>query len=163
MANVFISHTGADIGWARELHGWLSEDGHQVFLDVDRHDGVQVGVEWERLLYERLRLADAVVCVVSPAYFESVWCVAEIGAARALGTELLPVRATCGQIDDRLLTLLQFVDVAGDPTDARERLRSRLGVIDGTGGRGWADDQSPYPGLRAFDDAAHLKVTSPAH
>ena len=77
VANVFISHTGADIGWAREIHGWLSEDGHQVFLDVDRHDGVPVGVEWERLLYERLRLADAVVCVVSPAYFESVWCAAE--------------------------------------------------------------------------------------
>ena len=131
MANVFISHTGADIGWAREIHRWLSEDGHQVFLDVDRHDGVPVGVEWERLLYERLRWADAVVCVVSPAYFESVWCAAEIGAARALGTELLPVRAACGQLDDRLLTLLQFVDVAGDPADARERLRSRLSVIDG--------------------------------
>jgi hypothetical protein len=65
LANVFISHTGADIGWAREIHGWLSDDGHQVFLDVDRHDGVQVGVEWERLLYERLRWADAVVCVWS--------------------------------------------------------------------------------------------------
>jgi WD40 repeat protein len=155
VANVFISHTGADIGWAREIHGWLSEDGHQVFLDVDRHDGVPVGVEWERLLYERLRSADAVVCVVSPAYFESVWCAAEIGAARALGTELLPVRASYGQLDDQLLTLLQFVDVAGDPTDARERLRSRLSVIDGTGGRGWADDQSPYPGLRAFELGEH--------
>lgn len=155
MANVFISHTGADIGWAREIHGWLSEDGHDVFLDVDRHGGVPVGVEWERLLYERLRSADAMVCVVSPAYFESVWCVAEIGAARALGTELLPVRVTSVQIDDQLLTMLQFVDVAGDPTDARERLRSRLSVIDGTGGRGWADDQSPYPGLRAFELGEH--------
>ena len=54
MANVFISHTGADIGWARQIHGWLSEDGHSVFLDVDQHDGVPVGVEWRRLLYERL-------------------------------------------------------------------------------------------------------------
>ena len=151
MANVFISHTGADIGSARKIHGWLSEDGHSVFLDVDQHDGVPVGVDWERLLFDRLHEADAMVCVISRAYLQSVWCAAEIGAARTLGTELLPVRVSAEPIDDRLLRLQQYVDAAADPTDARERLQLRLRAIDGTGGWGWPDDKSPYPGLRPFD------------
>ena len=40
MANVFISHTSADIGWAEQIHQWLCEDGHKVFLDSDQDDGV---------------------------------------------------------------------------------------------------------------------------
>ena len=36
VANVFISHTGADIGWAQQIHQWLLEDAHKVFLDSDQ-------------------------------------------------------------------------------------------------------------------------------
>lgn len=155
MANVFISHTGADIGWARQIHGWLSEVGHSVFLDVDQHDGVPVGIDWRRLLFDRLHGADAMVCVTSPAYLQSVWCAAEIGAAHALGTELLPVRVSSEPIDDRLLRLQQYVDAAADPTEARKRLQLRLAAIDGAGGWGWPDGKSPYPGLRPFDLGEH--------
>ena len=76
------------------------------------------------------------MCVISPAYLQSVWCAAEIGAARTLGTELLPVRVSAEPIDDRLLRLQQYVDAAADPTDARMRLQLRLRGIDGAGG--WA-------------------------
>ena len=31
----------------------------------------------------------------------------------------------------------------------------KLAKIDGTGGRGWPDDRSPYPGLRAFELDEH--------
>ena len=155
VANVFISHTGADIGWARQIHGWLSEVGHSVFLDVDQHDGVPVGIDWRRLLFDRLHGADAMVCVTSPAYLQSVWCAAEIGAAHALGTELLPVRVSSEPIDDRLLRLQQYVDAAADPTEARKRLQLRLAAIDGAGGWGWPDGKSPYPGLRPFDLGEH--------
>ncbi|AQA24410.1 AAA ATPase domain protein [Rhodococcus sp. MTM3W5.2] len=155
MANVFISHASADHAWAEEIRRWLSEDAHEVFFDRDKRDGIPAGDEWEPRLYERLRWADAVVCIVTPSYLESVWCAAEIGAARALGSELLPVRATSESVNHRLLKLKQYVDVARDPVDARERLRSRLSVIDGGGGRGWPDDQSPYPGLRAFETSEH--------
>src|SRR6476620_8951171 len=89
VANVFISHTGADIGWAEQIHQWLLEDAHKVFLDSDQGDGVRAGEEWRPRLYERLRWADAVICVVTPAYLESAWCAAEIGAAQALGSEIL--------------------------------------------------------------------------
>jgi WD40 repeat protein len=155
VANVFISHTGADVEWAEQICRWLHEDGHNVFLDVDKRDGVSPGDDWEALLYERLHWADAVVCVVTPAYLQSVWCAAEIGAARALGSELLPVRVTSEPLDDQLLTLKQYVDAARDASDARDRLRSSLRNIDGTGGRGWPENKSPYPGLRAFELGEH--------
>ena len=63
MARVFVSHAGADTALAGEVHRWLVEDGHEVFLDRDLRDGIAVGEEWEQRLHERLRWADAVVCV----------------------------------------------------------------------------------------------------
>ena len=83
MARVFISHAGADTRWAEQLHQWLKADRHEAFLDRDKDDGVLPGEEWEKRLYAELRKADAVVCVVTESYFKSVWCAAEVGAARA--------------------------------------------------------------------------------
>ena len=155
MANVFLSHSSADIGWAREIYGWLKEDHHEVFLDQHDQYGIPAGDDWRQRLNERLRWADAVVCVVTPSYMKSAWCAAEVGAAYVLGSEVLPARASAEHVDDKLLDVKQFVDVVHDATGARERLRSRLDVIDGGGGRGWPDDKSPYPGLRAFDLGEH--------
>jgi WD40 repeat protein len=155
VANVFISHSSADIGWAEQIHRWVSEDGHKAFLDSDKDDGIVAGDEWRARLYERLRWAGAVICVVTPPYLASPWCAAEIGAAQALGSEILPVRASSEPLDDRLLTSKQYVDVARDPAGARDRLRLRLSIIDGAGGWGWPDDASPYPGLRPFQLGEH--------
>ena len=155
MARVFISHASSDSGWAEQLRDWLTEDGHGTFLDRHQDDGILPGEDWEKRLYSELQAADAVVCVVTDSYIKSVWCAAEIGAARALGAELLPVRFSAGDGLHTLLKTLQGLDAAADPHDARERLRDRLAVIDGGGGRGWSDDRSPYPGLRPFDLGEH--------
>ncbi len=155
MARVFISHASVDTGWAEQVRGWLAEDGHETFLDQHQDDGILPGEDWEKRLYSELQAADAVVCVVTESYVQSVWCAAEIGAARALGAELLPVRFSAGDELHTLLKTLQALDAAADPHDARERLRDRLAVIDGGGGRGWSDDRSPYPGLRPFDLGEH--------
>ena len=155
MANVFISHAGADTHWAEQIYAWLKEDGHHAFLDRDKSDGVLPGEEWEKRLYSELREADAVVCVVTESYVKSVWCAAEIGAARGLGTELLPVRFSATDDIHTLLKPIHQVDASQDPDEARERLRLRLSVIDGGGGWGWPDDKSPYPGLRPFELGEH--------
>ena len=97
MARVFVSHASEDQLVAARLHGWLVGDGHEVFLDRDLRDGIGVGEVWEQRLYERLRWADAVVCLVTSAYRDSVWCAAEVGIARSLGSRLLPVLAEPGQ------------------------------------------------------------------
>ena len=89
MARVFVSHSGVDVGLATEVHGWLTGDGHEVFLDRDVCDGIVVGEDWQRRLHERLRWADAVVCVVTSTYVSSLWCAAEVAVAQSRGSRLL--------------------------------------------------------------------------
>jgi WD40 repeat protein len=43
VARVFVSHAGEDLALAGEVHLWLVEDGHEVFLDQHLRDGLVVG------------------------------------------------------------------------------------------------------------------------
>jgi TIR domain len=61
-------------------------------------------------LHERLRWADAVICVVTPAYLGSLWCSAEVGIALARGSRVLPVRAK-PEVVHPLLRSLQHADL----------------------------------------------------
>ena len=74
MARVFISHASDDTERAGQLHRWLVAEGHEVFLDRDLRDGILVGDDWRERLHERLRWADAVVCVVTSTAVNSPWC-----------------------------------------------------------------------------------------
>ena len=103
---------------------------------------------------ERLRWADAVVCVLTSAYLASVWCTAELVTAQNRGSRLLPVRAEPGA-DHPLLKAVQRADAATDICMARAKLAGALRRIDDAGGSGWADDRSPFPGLRPFDTDLH--------
>jgi hypothetical protein len=42
VARVFVSHSSADVALAGEVHRWLVEDGHEIFLDQDLRDGLVV-------------------------------------------------------------------------------------------------------------------------
>lgn len=148
MARVFLSHTGSDDAIATDVHQWLVGRGHEVFLDHDLRDGVAMGAEWEQRLHERLRWADALLCVVSPAFIESTWCSAEIGAARSRGTLILPLSTRPGLIHP-LLGFIQHVALSDE--GRWEKLAATLHRIQYGGGVGWPDDRSPYPGLRPFE------------
>ncbi|MGH3688210.1 MAG: toll/interleukin-1 receptor domain-containing protein [Pseudonocardiaceae bacterium] len=150
MARVFVSYASKDLALAREVHGWLVEADHEVFLAQDPRDGIVLGKQWRARLQERLRWADAVVCVVTSAYGESTWCAAEVATAQARGSQLLPLRAEPG-LAHPLLTEVQHTDLTQDPVAARAALRR----IDAAGGWGWPDDRSPFPGLRSFDVDRH--------
>ena len=113
MARVFVSHAGEDLALAREVRRWLVDAGHEVFLDQDLRDGIAMGELWEQRLHERLRWAGAMVCVVTSAYRDSVWCAAEIGAARSRGSRLLPLRAEPDAVHP-LLAALQHFDYPAD-------------------------------------------------
>src|SRR5580704_14011889 len=106
VARVFISHASEDRERAGPLHQWLFDEGHDVFLAQDLRDGILVGEEWERLLRERLRWADAVLCVITRAHLGSLWCTAEVAIALSWGSRLLPVRAEPGLVHP-LLTSVQ--------------------------------------------------------
>src|SRR5918998_104176 len=134
MASVFISHSGKDAALAAEVHGWLARDGHDVFLDQDLFDGIHVGEQWEKRLHERLRWADAVVCVLTSAYLASVWCTAELTIAQSRGSRLLPVQAEPG-VRHPLLNSVQYVDITADAAAARARMAEALLRVDAAGGR----------------------------
>ena len=91
MASIFISYARVDAVQATRMASWLREDGHDVFVDLDPQGGIDLGDEWESRLHERLRWADAVVCLLTQAYVRSVWGAAEIGAARSRGNRVFPV------------------------------------------------------------------------
>jgi hypothetical protein len=71
VARVFISYASKDLALAQEVRRWLVEAGHEVFLGHDPRDGIAVGEQWRFRLNERLRWADAVICVVTSAALAS--------------------------------------------------------------------------------------------
>ncbi|MGH3696956.1 MAG: TIR domain-containing protein [Pseudonocardiaceae bacterium] len=152
MARVFVSHASEDRECAGQLHRWLVAEGHEVFLDQDLRDGIMVGDEWDKRLHERLRWADAVVCVVTSAAVESPWCSAEVGIALSRGSRLLPVRAEAG-VTHPLLRSAQYADLTS--ITGRAMLVEALRQVDAAGGFGWPDDRSPFPGLRPFAVEQH--------
>ncbi|HSL06708.1 MAG TPA: toll/interleukin-1 receptor domain-containing protein, partial [Pseudonocardiaceae bacterium] len=154
MARVFVSYAGADRECAGQLHQWLVAEGHEVFLDQDPGTGIAVGEEWDKRLHERLRWADAVVCVVTSAAVASTWCTAEVSIALSRGNRLLPVRAEPG-VEHPLLKSAQYADLTRDPVTARAALVEALRRVDVAGGFGWPDDKSPFPGLRPLDVDEH--------
>src|SRR3954447_5643261 len=162
MARVFVSHSGKDASLADEVHRWLVDDGHQAFLDEDLYDGIRVGDQWEQRLHERLRWADAMVCVLTSNYLTSVWCTAELAIAQWRGSRVLPVRAE-PELDHPLVHSLQHVDMARDAAAARAKLAAELLRVDAAGGAGWPDDRSPFPGLRAMDTDEHLVFFGRSH
>src|SRR5690348_15095996 len=96
MARVFISYAHTDGEVAAQVHDWLAADGHEIFLDRDIIGGIHVGEDWQERLHERLRWADAVVCLVSAVSVASTWCVCEVSTALSRGSRILPLQVEPG-------------------------------------------------------------------
>jgi hypothetical protein len=154
VARVFVSYASQDRECAAQLHQWLVAEGHEVFLDRDPGNGIAVGEEWDKRLHERLRWADAVVCVVTSAAVASTWCTAEISIALSRGSRVLPVLAE-PRVGHPLLPCAQYADLTVDAAAGRAALVEALRRVDAVGGFGWPDDRSPFPGLRSFDVDEH--------
>ena len=125
MARVFISYARTDAEVAGRVQGWLVDAGHEVFLDRDVDGGIRVGEDWQERLHERLRWADAVVCLVSAASVESTWCVCEVSTALSRGSRVLPAagraRGAASAADPAAARATSTVMTA----DARARLGRR--------------------------------------
>jgi hypothetical protein len=154
MASLFISYSRRDAAAAKAIRKQLRAAGFQaVFLDVDPEDGIPAGQPWERELYARVRLADAIVFLSSPAATSSQWCFAELTLARATGTPIIPVVVE-GEIPP-LLAGIQAIPFK----DGRRRAKVRLIRALRQHGLDPRDSftfdpmtQPPYPGLRSFSE-----------
>jgi WD40 repeat protein len=152
VAKVFISYASVNLEYALDIHDYLVDAGHDVFLDRDARDGIDVGELWRERLYQELRNADAVVCLVTEAYLTSSWCAAEVGIADCLGCLLLPVRASAARVAHPLLPpqTVRYLDYHSARDEAKSLLRSRLRQVDAGGPGRWREGENPFPGLRSF-------------
>jgi tetratricopeptide (TPR) repeat protein len=155
MAAIFVSHSSRDDALANEVRIWLAKDGYeQVFLDFDKHTGLQAGENWERRLYEEIERSHAVILILTPNWLESKWCFVEFAQARALGKIIFPIILTpLG--DKRIAPEIQGVDLRDWTVDGQEYLRRRIRQVTDEVARGFTWDRSrcPYPGINSFDRA----------
>jgi energy-coupling factor transporter ATP-binding protein EcfA2 len=154
MIRVFVSYAGTDRERADELHQWLVAEGHEVFLAHDLRDGIVAGEQWRLRLYEKLRWADTVVCVLTSAYLASTWCTAEVAIAQSRGSRLIPILDEPTVVHP-LLSEVQHIDWTQNLAGAYAALAEVLRRVGAGGGFGWPDDQSPFPELRSFGVEQH--------
>jgi hypothetical protein len=158
VAAIFISHSSRDNEFAAEMKAWLDHHGYeQVFLDFDKHSGLQAGAQWERELYEKVARCHAVILILTPNWLDSKWCFVEFAQARALGKIIFPVvLSPLG--DHKVAPEIQGVDLRDWNADGQSYLRRRIREVSDEVARGfpWRRDRSPYPGIHSFDmeDAA---------
>ena len=151
MPAIFISHASVDKPLAAEIRATLTRLGFEhSFLDYD----IALAEDWERRLYEELSRCHAVLLVLTPAWFASKWCFAELVQSRALGKLILPVR--CAPLErNAVLPEVQSIDLTDWNADGLRRLEERLRAISDELARGFTLDPNrpPYPGIHAFEEA----------
>ena len=88
---VFVSHSGQDNELVRDIARRLRDAGLKSFVDFEAVPNVAAR---KRRLRERLRKADAVLILVTPAtLLRSSWTMTELGMAEAFDRIILPVMA----------------------------------------------------------------------
>src|SRR3954467_11547494 len=86
MAKIFISHSSANNAAALAVAQWLAENGwDDFFLDIEPARGLSPGERWQEALKAASDPCEAVLCLISPAWRDSRWCLAELLLAKQLG------------------------------------------------------------------------------
>src|SRR5262249_16307855 len=89
VSRLFISHSSANNRAATALAKWLSEQGYNdVYLDIDPDRGIAAGERWQKALKAAADRCQAVLCLISPAWLDSRWCLAEFLLAKTLSKRI---------------------------------------------------------------------------
>jgi len=88
--SVFISHSHQDNELVRDLARRLRDAGLKPVADLS---DIPAGAEWRKVVRERLREAEAMIILVTPAALSSAWMMAELGMAEGFERLILPVVA----------------------------------------------------------------------
>jgi len=125
--DVFFSYKRHDLtlDWTRRVHRqfqfWLTEElgGRKARLFVDE-DCIEIGDNWPLTLRNALQVSRCMVCVWSPSYFQSNWCLSEWMSFRerekVVGLNshglIAPLRFHDGEHFPPEAQVVQWVDVA---------------------------------------------------
>jgi len=117
MSRFFISHAGKEYREARALRKWLIQQepplANEIFLDVERVDGIQIGNEWVDELRRAGYRAETIICLLSSTWEKSAECRAEFRLATYLSRRILCARLE--PYEERSITAdWQRCDLFGD-------------------------------------------------
>ncbi|HYM46641.1 MAG TPA: toll/interleukin-1 receptor domain-containing protein, partial [Solirubrobacteraceae bacterium] len=92
VGRLFISHSSVDkplvASFVRLLETGMAVPGDQILASSVEGRGVPPGVDYRAYLKRELAGSDAVLFLLSPAFYQSPFCMAEYGAAWALESDI---------------------------------------------------------------------------
>jgi len=92
MSKIFISHSSHDNAKALAVAQWLKQQGWaDYFLDITPTRGLVPGKRWQAELRAATDRCEAVLCLISPAWCDSKWCLVEFLWAKQLGKAMFGV------------------------------------------------------------------------
>jgi hypothetical protein len=106
---VFISYARTEDHFAQNLAEKLQSSGISVFYD---HADLAVGEDFQEVLRSTIERCDFVVVLMSPQYFRSPWCQAELSWGLEANKRLLPVLID-GEPQGPL-SYIQYLDASHD-------------------------------------------------
>ncbi|MFS8978220.1 TIR domain-containing protein [Cupriavidus necator] len=100
MSRIFISHSSANNALALAVGRWLSDKGwDDYFLDLEPTKGLAPGERWQEALRNAAGRCEAVLFLISPAWRDSRWCLAEFLLAKQLGKTIFGVLVEAVALD----------------------------------------------------------------
>jgi hypothetical protein len=92
MSRIFISHSSSNNAAALAIGKWLADTGWaEYFLDIAPSRGIAPGERWQEALKSAADRCEAVLFLISPAWFASRWCLAEFLLAKQIGKAIFGV------------------------------------------------------------------------
>lgn len=128
---IFLSHSAADIEFVEAFEGLLIQGlnitSKDIFCSSLEGQGVKKGASFVDAIKSKAIEAQAVVALLSPAYMESPFCLAELGAAWVLNTHRFPVVVPPNSFEVMQATLLGVVGVKVDDQVGLAQLLEEIG------------------------------------
>ncbi|CAM3856293.1 TIR domain-containing protein [Smaragdicoccus niigatensis] len=92
MSRIFLSHASADERQAKALKQWLTEQdpplANEIFLDLDHQTGIKAGQHWKEALRKAGTRCEAVICLISHSWSDSLECRVEYRTAENLSKQI---------------------------------------------------------------------------
>src|SRR5262245_31548940 len=125
MSTLFISYSTKDRSIADIFYDKLIEMGYEKpFRDDHPESGIPAGSHWEKELYRKLKICQALIVLCSSNWLKSKWCFAELAYAKAIGKEFFPVLIE--DSDYMPLEMAERQSIRLSDTNVWERLRRGL-------------------------------------
>lgn len=173
---IFLSHAAADKDLVEAFETLLAKSlgitSENIFCSSLEGQGVSKGSNFVEAIRNEVLAAKAVVALLTPAYLDSPFCMAELGAAWALKTHRLPIVVPPNTFKVMEATLLGIVGVKLDDdvalAQAFEDLCSEISLTLAKSGirdramrtfqRSWADLRKELKGSSRIEVLVHEAV-----